>query len=422
MEESVNFTSGVGFLLSVLKYKPTTSFLSEFRLSPKDFSGTEAKLLKEIQNFVGQYQKFPELEQVEVSLGLSFPPLPPGDPLYWADEIHSRFLSIKTAKVASEMVKDCADGKLENIVFLLDNLKKEYTDRHSSANIIPFKVVAEEVLERHDQIQKNPELPGVSFGMDYLDQVSGGCQPGDFNIVVGRPSSGKTYLMLNMAISAYNSGKNVAWVVTEMTKLQYATRALALRTKMNYNRIRWGRLSTLVGRKELVEEVGRIKEIDTGFYFINSGVSSNIHTVIADLHSCKPDVVYVDGAYLLQVNSRSRYEKVSDGADILKAAARELNVPVIASYQFRKNSAGTADDTYQSDVMLQLASIMLGMKDDTTEETAKWGKKKFKILTILKGREGESGSIRVLFDMDYTSIVQTEVLSRNMDDEDSYAS
>lgn len=413
MEASVDFTTGIAFLLSVIKYKPTITFLSEFRLSPKDFSGTEAKLLKEIQNFVGQYQKIPDLEYIEVSLGLSFPPLPPGDPLFWADQIHERFLVQKSTKIAAEMIKSCADGKLDSIVYMLDNLKKEFVDRRSSTSIVPLITVIDEVLERHDQIQRNPELPGVSFGLPYLDQVSGGCQPGDFITIVGRPMAGKTYLMLNAAIGAYNSGRKVAWVVTEMTRLQYATRILALRTNINTVKIRLGGLSTITGRKKLAEEIESMKDVDTGFYFIDSGINSDINTVVSDLHASKPDVVYIDGAYLLQVKSRSRYEKVSDGADTLKAAARELNVPVVASYQFKKDTPGSGDNVYMSDVMFQLSSIMLGLQNDTSDGDSDWALHQFKTVKILKGREGEKGLIRVLFNMEHTSITQTEILSRD---------
>lgn len=410
MEKIVDFTSGIGFLLSVIKHRPSTTFLSEFKLIKSDFIGFEVKFLDGIQSFVSKFHHLPDLPQIEVALGVSLPELPTGDPLYWASEVHNRSLSTRSVKIASAIVKDCGDGDLSNIVKMLDRLKQDFIDRNQSSNIIPLKMVAEEVLERHDKLQASPDLPGITFGMSYLDSVSGGCQSGDFIVIVGRPESGKTFLMLNMAMHAHIAGKNVVWVVTEMTSIQYATRLLALRTSLNSNRIRWGKLSTIVGRKKLVQEIDKLRGEDTGFHFIQSGLSSDIGRVISDIRACKPDIVYVDAAYLLQVSSRSRYERVSDGADMLKGMAQELKVPVVASYQFKKQTAGSMDDIYQSDVMTQLGSVVLGIKSDVSSSDENWGKKKFKIISILKGREGEAGAIRVLFDMDYTSISQVEVL------------
>jgi replicative DNA helicase len=410
MTQTVDFTSGVGFLLSVIKHKPSIYFLSEHKLSKSDFVGFEQKLLETIQSFVGKFQAIPDIEQVEVALDTPLPKLPSGDPVYWATEVHNRSLSTRSVKVASDIVRCCGDGNLDSITGMLDRLRQEFIDRSQSSNITPLNIIVDEVLDRHDILQKSPGLPGITFGMDYLDAVSGGCQKGDFIIVVGRPSTGKTFVMLNMAMHAHNSGKNVAWVVTEMTKIQYATRMLALRTQLNSNRIRWGRLSGLVGRKKLIEEIERMKEFNTGFNFIQSGLTSDITRVISDIRSCKPDIVYIDAAYLLQVSTKSRYERVSDGADMLKNMAQSLEIPVVASYQFKKHTTGSMDDIYQSDVMTQLGSVVLGIKDDKTSGEESWGKKKFKIISILKGREGETGAVRILFDMDYTSITQVEVL------------
>ena len=88
---------------------------------------------------------------------------------------------------------------------------------YSESRVIDIRAAQSQVIEKHNAIQSCSErLPGVTFGFPYIDEVSGGAQPGDAITIVGQTSVGKTFLALKVALSAYYSGKDVLIVSTEM--------------------------------------------------------------------------------------------------------------------------------------------------------------------------------------------------------------
>ena len=130
----------------------------------------------------------------------------------------------------------------------------------------------------------------------------------------------------------------------------------------------------------------------------------------------------MDGAYLLKgKGAKSRFEQVSSGVETLKLLAQEVNKPIIATYQIgNKKGSVSLENVYQSDVIVQVASIVFGMRNDTEnndedENERVISGRSYKILDILKGREGEKGRIRILFDMMQMLVEEVEVL-RGMGD------
>ena len=76
--------------------------------------------------------------------------------------------------------------------------------------------------------------------------------------------------------------------------------------------------------------------------------------------------------------------------------------------RFRKGP-GNLDNIGYSDAIGQLASIAISLEEDkgVGERSDNIS---FKILRVIKGREGESGAIQVKYDMNYTQIDQTTIL------------
>jgi replicative DNA helicase len=83
--------------------------------------------------------------------------------------------------------------------------------------------------EEFAEIHANPEHANIGLvqsGFTGLDNKIGGFKPGDMVIIAARPSMGKTALVLNIAQSVAEAGKNVAIFSLEMSKEQLTDRLI----------------------------------------------------------------------------------------------------------------------------------------------------------------------------------------------------
>ena len=230
-------------------------------------------------------------------------------------------------------------------------------------------------------------------------------------------NSGKTFLLLHMALTAFNAGKNVMLIPTEMSEIQYHRRLAALRNNISINKIKFGELSSIIGIPILKYDKELLEKSENKFYMTDASMSLGMLDVKSSTYVYKPDALYIDGAYLLrpETYAKSRYEMVSSVAESLKMLAKEMNIPVIATYQINKKT----DDIYQSDVVRQLSSIVIELsdKDETDGETWVPGIKP-KVLKITKGRDGEEGGTLILLDTNYTRIVESDADIEGTDEGD----
>jgi replicative DNA helicase len=227
-------------------------------------------------------------------------------------------------------------------------------------------------------------------------------------------NSAKTFLLLHMAISAHNMGKVILFIPTEMSEIQYHRRAIALRNNLSINRIKFGKLSSIIGKPIIEYDKQMIADMPNKFYLTDASLSLGVADVKSAAYIYKPDAIYIDGAYLLrpETYAKTRYEIVSSVAESLKILAKELNIPVFATYQLNKRT----DDIYQSAVIRQLSSIVLEISDYDEVESEVWGAGiKPKVINITKGRDGEEGQVVILLDTNHTRIIQSEDSSDDME-------
>ena len=220
-------------------------------------------------------------------------------------------------------------------------------------------------------------------------------------------NSGKTFLLLHMALSAYGAGKNVMLIPTEMSEIQYHRRLAALRNTLSINKIKFGELSSVIGVPLLKYDKELLEKNEHKFYMTDASMSLGMLDVKSSAYVYKPDAIYIDGAYLLrpETYAKSRYEMVSSVAESLKMLAKELNIPIIATYQINKKT----DDIYQSDVVRQLSSIVIELADKVEEEGEAWVPGiKPKVMSITKGRDGEEGNTLLLLDTNHTRVVERD--------------
>jgi len=407
---------GFGLLQKIMEENRPVSFLGDNDIPVEAFNPEETRVYEFMADHVLSHGRMPRVRTVEAELDVKIRGLPDEPIGYWVDTLKTRYLSAVILDGYEEVSKSVMDGEMTDAVDKLQSIAMSVGKRAAGDQITTLGASVAGVLEDHDIRQHSAMMKGIPFGIEYLDEVSDGAQPGDTIALVGRPGVGKSYIMGMIALHSYLYHEDVPLVVTmEMLTSQWARRTMALKSNITADMIRKGRLSTR-GRDYLEVRTSDLPEMrERPYYLLQGQLGSTVEDLAMRIQELKPTVVYIDGAYLMQTRSRhrSRWERISEVAEFQKMIARDFNVPVIGSWQFNRKGPGDLGNIGFSDVIGQLASIVIAIKNDKNyQPEVSWRHRYYKIFDLLKGREGETGSIRVLYDMDRMIIEQDSVIEK----------
>ncbi len=254
-------------------------------------------------------------------------------------------------------------------------------------------------------------VTGVPTGFDDLDRLTAGFQPSDLIIIAGRPSMGKTALALNIGYnSALKTKKSVAVFSLEMSKQQLGIRLLGLDSGINATRLRTGELRgsdwTL-----LTDSANRLSELPI-FIDDSSGIG-----VLGMKAKCRRlmkkhelNMVIVDYMQLIQGrrSAESRQLEMSEISRMLKAMAKDLNVPVIALSQLnrkvedRPNKRPQLADLRESGAIEQDADVIAFIyRDELYNSTSEENRNVAEII-LGKQRNGPTGFFKLTFQPEIT--------------------
>ena len=85
-----------------------------------------------------------------------------------------------------------------------------------TAAVSDAKKASQIFLDAFTERFQNGEQPGVSTGIDKLDEHTGGMRKGELWVIGAKTSGGKSILMIQMAAAAINDGKRVAIFTLEL--------------------------------------------------------------------------------------------------------------------------------------------------------------------------------------------------------------
>jgi len=170
-----------------------------------------------------------------------------------------------------------------------------------------------------------------------LDEFLGGFQRSDLVVVAGRPSMGKTSLVLNIARNAaVEQGACIAMFSLEMAREPLVLRLLASEASVNLSHVRLG-LHTESEEKRIMDATGILSEapiyIDDSPRLRVAEMRSKARRLYYE-HNV--NMIIVDHLGLMDGQTKDRVQEISFISRSLKALARELNIPVVAISQLSR--------------------------------------------------------------------------------------
>lgn len=394
-------TLGLKFLAAVLRQGDLGAFLALGRLEHL-FRESEAPLLVFVDAHIQKHGVLSAVQTFEAHTGAKLPEAP--EPLdYYHEHLLRRYVSDQMRDAVSEaapLLKDKAADPHAAYDLLMDRMLRIAAARRQR-DVHDFRDSMQRVMAEYHQ-RHSGDIPGVLLGWPYLDEMMGGAMPGDLISIVGRPGKGKTWLMAWSAYRAWLEGRRVLFLSMEMSAGAIEQRMAALHAKVPAMDLKLGQLAK-PHEKKLKAALQDLAEAKTPLRVVDGAMATQVSELVLLCRELRPDIVYVDGAYLLRHPDKTltRFPRMAEVCDQLKSdIGVDCAVPAVGSWQFKRDYVSrrkqgdkgkrTLDDVYGSDVIAQNSSVVVGLFQPDSPETLHR-----RIIEILKGRGGESGRFAI---------------------------
>jgi len=268
---------------------------------------------------------------------------------HYAKIVRDKALARRLIEAAHGIARDGYEQK-GDLDALLDGAEQkifDVTDKKEMSRFIPLSETVKKVFTNLEKLYENrSDITGLATGLRKLDQMTSGLHGGELIIVAGRPSMGKTSLVMNWASHVALEdrgreweGRTVAVFSLEMTAEQLTQRMFASEARVDSQRLRTGNLVDTDWPK-----LSRAADkLFRGKLFIDdtAGIGAlEMRAKCRRLKSKENDLALVVVDYLQLMKGRadadSREQEISEISRSLKALAKELNVPVVALSQLNR--------------------------------------------------------------------------------------
>lgn len=324
----------------------------------------------------------------------------------YADIVVEKSTLRKVIQKSEEFIQKAYKEDYSKIEHFMDYLEAEVFklgDNKKGKDLISLNSLVEKGIKKlEDLYHKKISLTGLSSSFPALDGYTSGFQPSELIVLAARPSMGKTALSLNIALyNALYKNKKVAFFSLEMSKEAVLMRLLSSLSRINLKHIMNGQIEE--GRwSELIASAAKLSDIP--FYIDDSSPLSpyEIRSKSRRLKATQGlDLIVVDYLQLMQLpeKTETREREVSEMSRLLKAFAKELEIPIITLSQLnrgveaRSNRRPILSDLRESGAIEQDADlIMMLYRDDYYSEEDSTG---IAEVIIGKQRNGPTGTVEL---------------------------
>jgi len=233
----------------------------------------------------------------------------------------------------------------------LEYLEKEVTAFQIEAKPFKTKTGKEVMYSGIQEIQRRydlkGELPGMSCGIDAIDEMTQGFQKRLLYIVGARPSQGKTALavtLINNMLKKYKCG----FFSAESSEKEISVRMISNHASVDSNRIRAGMLS----ENEMARVMDSSQKIAGSGFLIFDEPNVRMETIERTAREWtrqdKLDIMLIDYCQIIQGGiGDTTVEKLGNISTRVKGLARTLDIPVILLAQ---NGRGQGDVPHMGDL------------------------------------------------------------------------
>jgi replicative DNA helicase len=255
--------------------------------------------------------------------------------------VKDRALRMKVIAHARALLNEEADGiRTDDLLVMAQTKPMTLGAGRATSNVSLAQDVAYDVLEDIQARRGRDKLTGLATPWKLLNDMTSGLQKKDLIIIAGRPSMGKTALAAQIAKhAAVNEGP--AYVASlEMDRSSMVERMLCGDARVEADRVRAG----FVSQEEFEKLQVAVERMQDNYpIIINdsprlSAQELRMSIAQANLKYNGLSVAIIDylGLFKDDGNGQQRYKEVGDAVKIMRATAKELDIPVVLVCQINR--------------------------------------------------------------------------------------
>jgi len=334
-----DYTPEVQKLFLELMMQDAQSFVRVANIyNPENFDRTLREAAKFIQSHSAEYKTLPTHEQIKAVTGVELRPIP--DTVEGHQEwFMKEFESFSRKEELSRAILKAADLLEEGDYDPVEKLIKDAVQIGLTKDL-----GTDYFADPHARIDKYFNSGGqVSTGWPQMDKILyGGFSRGELNIFAGGSGSGKSLVMMNIALSWLQAGLSGVYISLELSEELVALRTDAMLTSTGTKEIRKDIDTTELKVKMVGKKAGkyRIKALPA-----QSNVN-DIRSFIKEYQiqtNNKVDFLMVDYLDLVmpvsvKVNPNDQFIKDKYVAEELRNLSQELNVLLVTASQLNRSA------------------------------------------------------------------------------------
>jgi replicative DNA helicase len=326
---------------------------------------------------------------------------------YYAEVVRKKYLLRTLISACNESLVEAYDESQEtnDILGRAEERIFNVATHYEASRPIEVKEIVQEVV---DTIMNHPErLLGIKTEFADLDHWAGGLHRGEFVVIGGRPSTGKTTLAINMIERiGVRQEQGILMFSLEMARQQIAQNLLCCNARMDSTPLRTGQLDK--------SQWGKIREAASNLYDAPVFIDDSSGLTISDIRAkCRRmfaqhdiKLIVVDYLQLMSGERRGRdsgrLQEITDISRGLKGLAKELDVPVIALSQLSRAAEGDKNPEprlshlRESGAIEQDADLVLLLHRPNPDDEDP-GSRNVTNLIIAKQRNGPTETVKLTF-------------------------
>ena len=310
------------------------------------------------------------------------------------NQLHTEYVKRRAVFLCSQLSRDIHNMDIETVREKISSLLSSF-DRKDNVSTESVSAMYAEFMKYLSN--DNPEiLTGISSvdGVVTIDK-------GDFIIIGGRPSSGKTALALQMAMHIAKMHR-VAFFSLETGCVKLFTRMLASGTQTDICTLRNRRKMTSQdeGTRALWQKINDFTlktENELSFSFV-SAAGWTVPQIRSKALQLGADVIFIDYLTLIASGSKSAYEKATEISRELHTLAQSEGITVFALAQLNRQSEHqeypTMADLRESGQLEQDADSIMLLSPKREGDTSHYAPR---TLHIVKNKDGDTGEADLIF-------------------------
>ncbi len=332
---------------------------------------------------------------------------------YYARIVQETSIRRRLIRISGEIAWEAYDEGRDSRLIVEEAERRifEITDKQQSGSFVRAREVigkSIEAIERRYHTQD--DYTGVPSGFPDLDNMLSGFQNSEFIVVGARPSVGKTALALSMAANiSIRQNRPVGFFTLEMARMSLMQRLISSEARIGSHVIRTGMLKP----DDFVNLTTAAGLIYDAPLYISDEPNIKLLDLRAQARRMKShhqvEVIFIDYLSLIQAENPElpRHEQIAEISRSLKGLARELDIPVVALSQVRRETEGktpTLADIRESGSIEQDADVVIFLhRERGTERENVDVKSQIETqLVVAKQRNGPVGTIKIAFIPQYT--------------------